>query len=178
MRLSKNEKMGKTREFFNEGLKKVFTECHRVLKDEGILIFTFHHNKLWAWEGIGRILCDTGFYISATPIVRSEGKSGFHSSKGNIRYDCILVCRKRPSIWDNDSWLSLKEVILKDAMLWTRRTLESGMIISEADVFTIIMGKMLEYYTRAFPNIKKSNGLITLEEALQEMKEFSDNITF
>jgi adenine-specific DNA methylase len=31
-----NEKMGKTVEFFNEGLIRVFTECHRVLKDEGL----------------------------------------------------------------------------------------------------------------------------------------------
>ncbi|MEW6418432.1 MAG: DNA methyltransferase [Nitrospirota bacterium] len=172
-----NEKMGKTIEFFNEGLTRVFAGCHRVLKDEGLLIFTFHHNKLWAWESIGKILLDAGFYISATPIVRSEGKSGFHSSKGNIRYDCILVCRKRPSKWDNDSWISLKELILKDAIMWTKRTLKSGMLITEVDIFTIIMGKTIEYYTKAFPNIKHYNEPITLAEALHEMKEFADHVT-
>jgi len=172
-----NEKMGKTMEFFNEGLKKVFAECHRVLKDEGLFIFTFHHNKLWAWESIGKILLDSGFYISATPIVRSEGKSGFHSSKGNIRYDCILVCRKRPSKWEDYSWSSLKEHILKDAILWTRRTLKSGMLITEVDVFTIIMGKTIEYYTKAFPNIKHYNEPITLAEALNEMKDFAAHVT-
>ena len=164
-------------EFFNEGLKKVFAECHRVLKDEGLFIFTFHHNKLWAWESIGKILLDSGFYISATPIVRSEGKSGFHSSKGNIRYDCVLVCRKRPSRWKNDSWSSLKEHILRDAILWTRKTLRSGMLITEVDVFTIIMGKTLEYYTKAFPNIKHYNEPITLAEALNEMKDFANHVT-
>jgi len=172
-----NEKMGKTIEFFSEGLTKVFTECHRVLKDEGLLIFTFHHNKLWAWESIGKILLDSGFYISATPIGRSEGKSGFHSSKGNIRYDCVLVCRKRPSQWGDMSWSSLKENILKDAILWTRRTLQSGMLITEADVFTIIMGKTIEYYTKAFPNIKHYNEPITLAEALNEMKDFANHVT-
>jgi len=68
------------------------------------LVFTFHHNNLWAWENVGKILLDIGFYISATPIVRSEGRSGFHSSKGNIRYDYILVCRKRPSQWENGKY--------------------------------------------------------------------------
>jgi len=172
-----NEKLGKTIEFFSEGLKRVFTECHRVLKDEGLLIFTFHHNKLWAWESIGDILLNSGFYISATPIVRSEGKSGFHSSKGNIRYDCVLVCRKRPSQWRNGNWSSLKEYILKDAILWTRRTLKSGMLITDVDVFTIIMGKTVEYYTKAFPNIKHYNEPITLAEALNEMKEFAKHVT-
>ncbi len=172
-----NEKTGKTVKFFNTGLKEVFSECHRVLKDDGLLIFTFHHNKLWAWESIGKILLDAGFYISATPVVRSEGKSGFHSSKGNIRYDCILVCRKRPSAGDNDRWVSLKEVILKDAVAWVRRTVESGMLVTEVDVFTIIMGKTVEYYTKAFPNITHRNEPIALAEALYEMKDFVDHIT-
>jgi len=172
-----NEKIGKTIEFFSKGLTKVFTQCHRVLKDDGLLVFTFHHNKLWAWESIGKTLLDSGFYISATPIVRSEGRSGFHSSKGNIRYDCVLVCRKRPSRWKDDSWSSLKEHILKDAILWTRKTLRSGMLITEVDVFTIIMGKTLEYYTKAFPNIKHYNEPITLAESLNEMKDFANHVT-
>jgi len=172
-----NEKMGRTIEFFNEGLKRVLTECHRVLKDDGLLIFTFHHNKLWAWESIGKILLDSGFYISGSPIVRSEGKSGFHSSKGNIRYDCVLVCRKRPSQWPNMSWSSLKEHILKDAILWTRRTLQSGMLITEVDVFTIIMGKTIQYYTQAFPTVKYYSEPITLAEALSEMKNFANHVT-
>jgi len=171
-----NERMGKTIEFFNEGLKKVFSECQRVLKEKGLLIFTFHHNKLWAWESIGKILLDAGFYVSATPIVRSEGKSGFHSGEGNIRYDCILVCRKRPSTWDNSNWKSLKELILKDAILWTKRTLKSGMLITEVDVFTILMGKTIEYYTKAFPNIKLKNVPLTLAEALHEMKTFANYV--
>ena len=172
-----NEKMGKTMEFFSEGLGRVFGECYRVLKDEGLLVFTFHHNNLWAWENVGKILLDTGFYISATPIVRSEGKSGFHSSKGNIRYDCVLVCRKRPSQWENGSWPSLKKDILKDAIFWTQRTLQSGMLITEVDVFTIIMGKTTEYYTKAFPNVKHRNVPITLAEALHEMKDFANHVT-
>jgi len=172
-----NEKTGKTMEFFSRGLRNVLSQCHRVLKDDSLLIFTFHHNKLWAWESIGRILLDTGFYISATPIVRSEGKSGFHSSKGNIRYDCILVCRKRPSSWTDGNWALLKEHILKDAVLWTRQTLRSGMLITEVDVFTIIMGKTIEYYTKAFPNVKHGNEPIMLGEALQEMKDFASHVT-
>jgi len=172
-----NEKIGKTMEYFNKGLRKVFVECYRVLKDEGLLIFTFHHNKLWAWESIGKILLDAGFYISASPIVRSEGKSGFHSSKGNIRYDCVLVCRKRPSAWNSESWLALKKLILKDAVFWTRQTVKSGMLVGEVDVFTIVMGKTIEYYTKAFPNVRGYGEPITLAEALHEMKSFVDRIT-
>jgi putative DNA methylase len=113
-----NDKLGKTVEFFSQGLQRVFKECHRVLKDDGVMVFTFHHNKTWAWEIIARVLLDAGFYISASPIVRSEGKSGFHSSEGNIRYDAVLVCRKQPSDWDESQWTEMKQQILTDAVGW------------------------------------------------------------
>ncbi len=220
----KNDRLGKTTDFFNEGLRRVFIACHRVLKDDGLLVFTFHHNQLWAWEGIAELLLDAGFYVSATPVVRSEGKSGFHSSKGNIRYDCILVCRKRPSLLAESSfqhtvcqpsrlaevvpaqaefrtesgpgpdrpesnrrsvgeflpngqelgsepaWPALKRLILEDAVLWTRRTLQSGVPVNEVDVFTIVMGKTVEHYTKALVN--GGHGYeVTLPVALSEMED-------
>lgn len=167
----KNDKLGKTTSFFIDGLRQVFSECHRVLKDDGLLVFTFHHNKIWAWEGIAQLLLDAGFYISATPIVRSEGKSGFHSSKGNIRYDSVLVCRKRPSPLAESSWSSLRESILNDAVLWARRTVELEMPVNEVDVFTIVMGKTIEHYTRALANGERGKEVVSLAKALKEMAD-------
>jgi len=172
----KNDKLGKTTDFFNEGLRRVFVACHRVLRDDGLLVFTFHHNKIWAWEGIAQLLLDAGFYISATPIVRSEGRGEVHSSEGNIRYDCVLVCRKRPSPSIEKSWSSLKERILEDAALWAKRTLQSGMPVNEVDVFTIVMGKTIGYYTKAFANGKYDDETITLAGILREMANLVDRV--
>lgn len=149
--LVQNEKLGKTTDFFRKGLTTVFRQCHRVLKDDGLLIFTFHHNEPWAWENIANVLLQAGFYVSASPIVRSEGKSGFHSSKGNIRYDACLVCRKQPAPQADGTWPSLRERILQDAAYWARRTLESGTAVNEVDIFTIVMAKTIEHYTKAWP---------------------------
>ncbi len=147
----KNDKAGKTTDFFTHGLCQVFSECQRVLKDDGLLVFTFHHNKVWAWERLAQLLIDAGFYISATPIVRSEGKGEVHSSEGNIRYDCIFVCRKRGqnlTNFENLSGLPYQETILASAQNWARRTRESGLPMSEADVFTVVMGKAIQHYTQ------------------------------
>ncbi len=163
-----NQRLGKTSEFFVQRMKRVFTECHRVLKDDGLLVFTFHHNRVSAWEGIAHLLLDAGFYISATPIVRSEGRSGFHSSEGNIRYDCILVCRKRPAPPGETNWASLKEKILEDALYWSGRTVQSGLSLSRVDVFTIVMGKTIQYLTQALAT-DGSPPVIALHQALEEM---------
>jgi adenine-specific DNA methylase len=150
-----NDKLGKTAAFFNAGLGRVFAECRRVLKDEGLLAFTFHHNKTWAWEGMARLLLEAGFYVSACPIVRSEGKSGYHSSAGNIKYDAVLVCRKlggrksgrkrMPAAAQEEA----EEAIVAEAVHWAGRTLASGMALGDADLFTILMGQTLRHYTQA-----------------------------
>jgi putative DNA methylase len=44
-----NEGMDKGEEDYQHLLASVFRECQRVLKDEGRLIFTFHHTKWRAW---------------------------------------------------------------------------------------------------------------------------------
>ncbi len=166
----KNDKLGKTTEFFNEGLTTVFQQCHRVLKDEGLLIFTFHHNEPWAWEGIANVLLRSGFYISASPIIRSEGKSGFHSSQGNIRYDACLVCRKQPAPQVDVVWSSLAEQVLEDAARWARRTVESGMAVNEVDIFTIVMAKTIEHYTKAWPAVESLPQGISIAAAIEQMR--------
>ncbi len=166
----KNEKLNKTTDFFNKGLRQVFSECHRVLKDDGMLVFTFHHNRTWAWEGIGQLLLDAGFYVSASPIVRSEGKSGFHSSEGNIKYDCVLVCRKRPA-HPGQPVTVLKDAILRDAVAWSRRTLDSGMPVNDVDVFAIVMGQALKHYTQVCSNGGAMGSLPSLAQLLADMAE-------
>jgi len=51
------------------------------------------------------------------------------------------------------------------------------MLLTEVGIFTMIMGKTIEYYTKVFPNVKHLNEPITLAEALNEMKSFANHIT-
>jgi len=167
--LVKNDKFGKTTEFFNQGICRVFGECHRVLKDDGLLVFSFHHNKVWAWEGMAKLLLDAGFYIAEMPIVRSEGRGEVHSSEGNIKYDGIFVCCKSPSKVRYTNWPSLKKSILADSVTWAKRTLKSGMLMNDVDIFTIMMGKTIEYYTQIASNSKNGKLIPSLPDALNEI---------
>jgi len=171
-----NPKLGKTTEFFAERLTRVFRECRRVLKDDGLLVFTFHHNKTWAWETIGHVLLESGFWVSGCSIVRSEGKSGFHSSPGNIRYDCVLACRKRPGPVSPRAWSDVRRAILRDSVGWVRKTMSSGLPLGLVDAFTIVMGKTLEHFTKAFPNVSDRGQPVTLAEALRQMQELTRQV--
>jgi len=69
----------------------------------------------------------------------------------------------------------LKGLILEDAVLWTGRTLQSGVPVNEVDVFTIVMGKTVEHYTRALANGGYGIG-IALPDALSEMESFTKQV--
>jgi adenine-specific DNA methylase len=80
---------------FTRGLTRVMKECHRVLKDDGLMVFTFHHRTEAAWSALGDALIGADFMVTNVFPVRSEGTSQFHSSEGNLKWDAVFCCRKR-----------------------------------------------------------------------------------
>ena len=172
-----NEKLGKTSDVFIKGLTQVFKQCHTVLKDKGILLFTFHHNKLWAWEHITSMLLDTGFYVSSCLIVRSEGKSGYHSSLGNVKYDACIVCRKRRSAPSAEDWSSLVTKIKDYSSIWVNRIRKSGMTVNYVDLIVIVMGKFLEFYTKHWPKVTSGAETVNVHRAIEDMKTVLSELT-
>ena len=81
-----------TREFRSR-MKGVFAECRRVISKQGLLVLTHHHRTLEAWKCLGTALLTNRFLITNVVPVRSEGKSGFHSSEGNIKWDAVICAR-------------------------------------------------------------------------------------
>lgn len=78
---------------FVEHLAHILVQCRRVLKPDGLMVFTFHHRDLDAWEALAKGLWEAGFRVTNVFPLRSEGKSGFHSTSGTIKWDSVLVCR-------------------------------------------------------------------------------------
>ncbi|MFX0090307.1 MAG: hypothetical protein ACFFBD_00990 [Candidatus Hodarchaeota archaeon] len=98
--------------FFLQGLTQVFKECHRVLKDDAPLIFTYHHKKPQAWSLVLKALQNTKFYVSRFFPVLSEPDFNPHiKGKKAIEYDAILICRKRNENTEQEflDWKEFKE---------------------------------------------------------------------
>ncbi|MCL4514607.1 MAG: hypothetical protein M1379_03290 [Firmicutes bacterium] len=103
-----NLTQGKTPDFYQDMLFRVFREAHRVLKDEGALVFTFHHATDDAWIRVFKAIQDAGFYCAAAWPIQGEMSVGVPllGKKNAIEHDMILVCRKWPppnlsfSRWD------------------------------------------------------------------------------
>jgi adenine-specific DNA methylase len=85
-------------DFYQKLMTDVFRECHRILRDDGVLTVMFTHKKQEAWEALFESLIRAGFMIEATWPVKTESEHSLHQAKKNAAQSTvILVSRKRPA---------------------------------------------------------------------------------
>ncbi|MCY4610755.1 MAG: DNA methyltransferase [Gammaproteobacteria bacterium] len=128
---------------FTSRLESVWQETRRVLKDGGLLVFTYHHSRPDGWRAVLEALMDTGFVITATHPVKAEMSVAMpkHQAKEPIDLDIIIVCRKRLAS------ARPQQVVdwLKAAEHQVARLKTAGRGLSRNDVLVILMAQFLRY---------------------------------
>ncbi len=81
----------KNKKLFVSQLIEVFKECHRVLKEDSQLIFTFHHSNSKAWALIIRALNESKFVLERAFPVISEFQA---RPVAGTDIDIIIVAKK------------------------------------------------------------------------------------
>ncbi|MCQ3976486.1 MAG: hypothetical protein DPW09_23895 [Anaerolineae bacterium] len=78
-------------------LRTVFIECRRILKDEGLLVFTYHHSRAEGWQALVEAVYDAGFSIVNAHPVKAEMSVAAPKSQAKepIQLDILLVCKKK-----------------------------------------------------------------------------------
>jgi putative DNA methylase len=158
--------------FFREGLLRCFRECHRVLKDDGLLVFTFHHEKPKAWAAVLDAVLQAGFDIKRVWTYHSESLESIH--RHGIRFDTVIVARKRVGEPTEASWASLQDEIVSEVQAELKRLLENGVNVSPEDVFVIVMGKALAVYSRHYPKVMRGGKQVSLEDAIEDIEGLVD----
>jgi putative DNA methylase len=123
-------------------LASVLTECCRVLKDDGILAFSFHHSHSEGWAAIHEAITSSGLIIVAAHPVHAELRAAKPktAAKDPISLDAILVCKKRLEF---DSASLDERLIIQQSEAIARRLQDAGMSISLADRFVILASQVL-----------------------------------
>lgn len=163
--------------------KRILTECwkeaYRILKQGGVLSFTFHHSEDDPWVDVLESLFDAGFFLEATYPVRSDetkGDKGQHGSK-KIEYDIIHVCRKRTEEPSRISWARLRRRILADVrQLQNILEHHQNEGLPKADIQVIKRGKALEYFSRHYGQVYVEEGReFSVKEALVGINQILDD---
>lgn len=127
---------------FARQLALVLTECCRVLKDDGVLAFSFHHSRAEGWAAIHEAINSAGLAVVAAHPVHAElrAASPKTAAKDPISLDAILVCKKRGEV----GFTSLDtNLLIQQSEAIAIRLQDAGMSISQADRFVILASQVL-----------------------------------
>lgn len=170
--------------FYQRLLCSCWKEAHRILKDGGILAFTFHHDKDEPWVAVLESLFDAGFYLEAAFPVRADETKGEGSKPGTfgaqkVEYDIIHICRKRTEEPKPVSWGRMRREVMADVrQLQTMLENHAKEGLPAADLQVIRRGKALEYFSRHYGKVYVDEGrAISVREALVGINQLIDDGT-
>ena len=127
---------------FARHLSHVLSECHRVLKDDGVLAFSFHHSREEGWAAIYEAITTAGLTLVAAHPVHAElrAASPKASTKDPISLDAILVCCK-------DTRAAARacsvDAIIQETLSLVTKLSGAGIALSGADHFVVAASQTL-----------------------------------
>jgi putative DNA methylase len=136
----------------------VFREARRVLKDDGLLVFTYHHSRSEGWEALVSALIEAEYVAVMTHPVKSEMAVATPKtqSRDPIDIDLTVVCRKRERVYnDAPSVLELQGRAARQV----ERMRGSGHTMGRGDVRVVYLGSLLPLLTRL--PLSKARALLT-----------------
>jgi adenine-specific DNA methylase len=170
---SESEVQHSQADVFTDRLAGVFRECHRVLRDDGLLVFTYHHSRTDGWRCILRALVASGFGVVRVHPVKAEMSVAApkHLAREPIDLDMIFVCRKRETLEGTDGEA---EQLFREAADEARdqlaRLRSRDRRVSRNDVRVVLMGQVVA-------RLSRSNGELVLDTLEERVDDAADTLT-
>ena len=173
-----NPVAGKDFSYYQNGITAVLTECHKKVKKDGYLVFSFHDKSLDSWLAVLESINCAGFALRKCYPAQSETRTGAHTSgKNSIGIDIMRVSQKINSV--PEQLILASEEMVNTALQKTRtKTIEIlerfqkvSAELTAPDIQNIAIAlfftELPDYY--AFDKISKRN-------TKQELQNLLDNI--
>ncbi len=138
---------------YQERMARIFEECRRVLKENGVMTLMFTHKATGAWDALTKGLMKAGFTITASWPVNTEAEGSLHiKDKSAANSTIFLVCRPRPKSEPQgsaDYWEDIEPLVAKAVRARVAEFQQAG--ISGVDLYLASFGPALEEFSRHWP---------------------------
>jgi len=147
---------------FESELKQSFSRMQNVLKDDGVLTFTYRHSGIESWGRLIESLCDEGFDVTATyPI--SANLTEFVMGD-ELSFSVIVVARpmrKRDPI----SWAALRRQMYRVAQR-AEEEIQEGQTISEGDISVVKLGRCFREYSKHHGKVHREGTVMSATDVV------------
>jgi adenine-specific DNA methylase len=138
---------------YQERMRRIFEECRRVLKRDGIMTLMFTHKATGAWDALTKGLMEAGFAITASWPINTEAEESLHiKNKSAANSTILLVCRPRGAIGKGcsaDYWEDIEPSVAAAVRSHVRDFQQAG--ITGVDLYLASFGPALEEFSRHWP---------------------------
>ena len=137
---------------YQQKMQAIFTECSRVLIDDGVMVVWFTHKRAEAWDTLASAMMEAGFTIEASwPVSTQFVNSQHHAGKNSAESTIMLVCRKRLNPDQNETFFDDIEAEVRQAARVAVEKFESEVGIGGVDLQLATYGPTLSVISRNWP---------------------------
>jgi putative DNA methylase len=138
---------------YQDRMARIFEECRRVLKPDGIMTLMFTHKATGAWDALTKGLMHAGFTITASWPINTEAEGSLHiKDKSAANSTIFLVCRPRRAAVPNsaqDYWEDVEPLVARAVRTRVAEFQQAG--IGGVDLYLACFGPALEEFSRHWP---------------------------
>jgi len=138
---------------YQDRMARIFAECRRVMKPNGIMTLMFTHKATGAWDALTKGLMAAGFTITASWPINTEAPGALGiKDKSAANSTIFLVCRPRVAVSSVDSVRFWEDVEPSVAQAVRTRVAEfQAAGIGGVDLYLACFGPALEEFSTHWP---------------------------
>jgi len=173
--------------FYENMLFEVFSECYRVLKPEGYLVFTFNNKDLNVWLAMLRAVVKSGFSLAEQGIIFQDYIESYKNTshlryEGNLHGDFIYSfqkCKENQFSENNEHDIknlldNVIEKIAKDIIANDRKVLTTDLYQKILEISTRSMMEFIQTEMTKGNKIKEEFSKSHIDKVLSEYLIFED----
>ena len=138
---------------YQERMARIFEECRRVLKSDGIMTLMFTHKATGAWDALTTGLMKAGFTITASWPINTEAEGSLHiNEKSAANSTIFLVCRPRAQPVRDAAvnyWEDVEPLVAEAVRTRVQEFQQAGIV--GVDLYLASFGPALEEFSRHWP---------------------------
>ena len=134
-----------------ERMVRIFSECRRIIKDDGIMTIMFTHKTTDAWDALTIGIIEAGFRITATWPVKTESDSSLNiRDRAAARSTILLACRPQASqTAGGSSWEQVEHEV--ERAVRERLPILEKYDLRPLDIYLAAFGPALEVISNNWP---------------------------
>ena len=153
---------------FEDELGEAFDRMNEVLKDDGILAFTYQHGESDSWGALLDGLCGAGFDVEAMYPVSANSSELFGGDELNFT---VVIVAKPGGSREATSWSSLRREAHRSAKEAREQIENSDQTISGGEIGIVELGRCFRDYSRYYGKVHREGDLVDATEIAAEMRD-------